>query len=95
MGIGIGIAKDGDRPAQIQLQTPGILRTGSIFGWRLSLWSLSPIPWALTVIEVAVSVRVETIEGRSEYQRRQRELSARAAVLRAALIALVGGVLSP
>jgi len=39
-------------------------------------------------------VRVETVEGRSEYQRRQRELSARAEVLRAGLIEMVGGLLS-
>jgi hypothetical protein len=38
-------------------------------------------------------VRVETVEGRSEYQRRQRELSDRAEVLRAELIEVVGGVL--
>jgi hypothetical protein len=39
-------------------------------------------------------VRVETVEGRSEYQRRQRELSERAAVLRAELIEVLEGVLS-
>jgi hypothetical protein len=39
-------------------------------------------------------VRVETIEGRSEYQRRQRELSERAEVLRAELIEVVGDLLS-
>jgi hypothetical protein len=38
-------------------------------------------------------VRVETTEGRHEYQQRQRELSARAAVLRAGLIDTVGVVL--
>ena len=37
---------------------------------------------------------VETAEGRHEYQRRQRELSARASVLRAALIDAVGAVSS-
>ena len=39
-------------------------------------------------------VEVETTEGRSEYQRRQRELSERAAGLRAELIAVVEEVLS-
>lgn len=39
-------------------------------------------------------VRVETTEGRSEYQGRQRELSGRAAVLRAGLIQVVGDLLS-
>ncbi|MDH3270680.1 MAG: 3-methyladenine DNA glycosylase [Gemmatimonadota bacterium] len=39
-------------------------------------------------------VRVETMEGRREYQRRQRELSERAMVLRAELIEVVGEVLS-
>jgi hypothetical protein len=38
-------------------------------------------------------VRVETMEGRSEYQRRQRELSERAEILRAGLIDVVGDVL--
>ena len=39
------------------------------------------------------AVRVETSEGRDEYQRRQRELSARASVLRARLIDAVGTIL--
>lgn len=39
-------------------------------------------------------VRVETVEGRGEYQRRQRELSERAEVLRAELIEVVGELLS-
>ena len=39
-------------------------------------------------------VRVETMEGRSEYQRRQRELSARAVLLRATLIEVVEDLLS-
>jgi hypothetical protein len=38
-------------------------------------------------------VRVETPEGREEYQRRQRALSERARVLRVALIGEVGAVL--
>jgi len=38
-------------------------------------------------------VPVETAEGRDEYQRRQRELSARASVLRATLIDTVGPIL--
>ena len=38
-------------------------------------------------------VRVETTEGRQEYQQRQRELSARASVLRAGLINAVGAAL--
>ncbi|MEO7998593.1 MAG: 3-methyladenine DNA glycosylase [Gemmatimonadaceae bacterium] len=38
-------------------------------------------------------VRVETAEGRDEYQRRQREMSARASVLRSRLVDAVGGVL--
>lgn len=37
-------------------------------------------------------VRVETVEGRDEYQRRQRELSARATVLRDRLIDVVGAI---
>lgn len=37
-------------------------------------------------------VRVETPEGRDEYQRRQRELAAQAAVLRDALIEIVGAI---
>ncbi len=40
-------------------------------------------------------VRVETPEGRDEYQRRQRELSARATVLRARLIEVVGAIVTP
>jgi hypothetical protein len=39
-------------------------------------------------------VRVETTEGRTEYQRRQKELAARAEVLRTELIEAVGGVLA-
>jgi len=39
-------------------------------------------------------VRVETPEGRSEYQRRQRDLSESAEVLRETLIEVVGDVLS-
>lgn len=39
-------------------------------------------------------VRVETVEGRAEYQRRQRALSERAEVLRAELVTVVRGVLS-
>ena len=38
-------------------------------------------------------VRVETPEGRDEYQRRQRELSARASVLRERLIEAVGAIM--
>ncbi len=38
-------------------------------------------------------VRVETAEGRDEYQRRQRELSARASVLRQELIDVIRGLL--
>lgn len=38
-------------------------------------------------------VQVETSEGRDEYQQRQREMSARASVLRARVINAVGGVL--
>jgi hypothetical protein len=40
-------------------------------------------------------VCIETAEGRDEYQRRQRELSARAGVLRTALIDSVGRILAP
>jgi len=39
-------------------------------------------------------VCIETAEGRDEYQRRQRDLSARAAVLRNRLIALLDETLS-
>lgn len=39
-------------------------------------------------------VRVETTEGRGEYQRRQRALSERAAVLREEIVEVVGGVLA-
>jgi len=39
-------------------------------------------------------VRVETIEGRSEYQRRQKDLSQRAEVLRTRLMTLMGDVLA-
>ena len=39
-------------------------------------------------------IRVETMEGRSEYQRRQRELSERAEVLRARLIEVLGDLLA-
>ena len=39
-------------------------------------------------------VRVETVEGRSEYQRRQKELSERAEVLRSELIQAVRDVLA-
>ena len=39
-------------------------------------------------------IRVETMEGRSEYQHRQRELSERAEVLRARLIEVLGDLLA-
>jgi hypothetical protein len=47
-------------------------------------------PYDLTAIGFA-PVRIETSEGRDEYQRRQRELSERASVLRARLIDAVSG----
>jgi len=68
------------------------------------LWDCFELATDLRVLDMQASpydlrslgfdpVRVETSEGRSEYQRRQRELSQRGEVLRGKLIEALGGIL--
>ena len=59
---------------------------------RLRVLDMQAGPYDLRAFGVE-PVKVETAEGRHEYQGRQRELSARASVLRARLIETVEGVL--
>ena len=61
---------------------------------ELRVLDMRPGPYDLRAMGFE-PVRVETPEGRDEYQRRQRELSARATVLRARLIEVVGAIVTP